>query len=630
MFNQSIQAMNSFNVDGVKFNPRNYQVEGLKKILSYLKKAYKSGESRPAFVEYSVGYGKTGIYAFIARHVIRNNKKRKEEGKPPFRVLIIAHQTELTKQNSLFAWDAGVINTVVASELNKGKHAKKLILQDVVFANVKTLDNRIKSGMFKFWKPDLIMVDECHRQDWENFIKYQRGDNTEEDKQAVYTKVLFYFLAKNKNVQVIGGSGSPWRNNKWIKGDYWESCIDRKDTLDLVNEGFLVPIKWGQPKAKYDYSKLDYELKESGLQEIDLKEAEKITSEQLTTTNHICNEVVELTKGRNACLVFCSGQNHLKETRLAFISAGVDENHIGVITDSTNYENRTDILDRAKIGKCKFVLNVAVLTTGVNVPLWDSLVFMRPVGSVVLFVQSVGRVLRKHDDDVKALGYKEKKSALVLDYAGVYGRLGHLADELSEEPSEYENIKKDIVMFNCTGCGQQIKLSSRLCPLCSFDFGEAKVCRGAGNLAGCGHVNKSTARRCEKCHTPLKDVNSELSRDHYCKSEFEPVKTMSFEKVHRGRSKCSVGVHINLVSGRVIDYKWYSSVQLKDFVLMCDISEETKKQIKDCNGALVDNFVIKRRDLILPNAFAAQRIDSTGKGKAPRMMSTTTYYSNHS
>ncbi len=528
------------------FNPREYQNEGLNKIIEHLRYAFSQKECIPAFVEYSVGYGKTGIYAFIARHVTKANHDRTKKGMRPFRVLVIAHQTELTTQNAAFAVKAGVGNTIVASEVNKGKRPKNMNLRDVVFANEKTLVNRLEdpeSKMFDDWTPDLIMVDEAHRLPWQDYMKFKAGALGEDVKPSSYTRILNYFLERNPRCQLIGGSGSPWRNNEWMKGPFWKECIDRKDTLDLVKEGFLVPVQWGVHTEGYDYSGLDYELDDIGETEIDLKAAEKITSSQKTTTEKVCAEIAEISKERNACLIFCSGQDHLKETKEALISAGVDESQIGVITESTGYTTRTEILNRARRGECKFVLNVSVLTTGVNVPLWDMLVFLRPVGSVVLFTQSVGRVLRLHDDEVKELGFAPKKNALVLDYAGVYERLGHLAEELSNEEATIDLKEKKKKIGICSACEKEISFHAVICCHCGHDHGEPKQCKGSGRNKGCGHMNRSTAMRCEECHTPLRDVNEKLSGKHYRKSkhEFEEVSSMGFTQPHAATENAALG-----------------------------------------------------------------------------------------
>lgn len=84
----------SLNQAGV-FDPRDYQEDGLNKIMHHLSNTFIKGICEPAFVEYSVGYGKTGIYAFIARKVTEGNRLRAFKGKSTFKVLVIARQTEL-------------------------------------------------------------------------------------------------------------------------------------------------------------------------------------------------------------------------------------------------------------------------------------------------------------------------------------------------------------------------------------------------------------------------------------------------------------------------------------------------------------------------------------------------------
>ena len=93
-------------------------------------------------------------------------------------------------------------------------------------------------------------------------------------------------------------------------------------------------------------------------------------------------------------LIFAATQRHTGQVAKALGMLGVSESDIGVIIDSTGDKERSSILERAKAGNCKYVINVGVLTTGVNVPRWDTLVFLRPICSLVLLIQAIGRVLR--------------------------------------------------------------------------------------------------------------------------------------------------------------------------------------------------------------------------------------------
>ena len=496
------------------FDPRDYQVEGLNKIMAHLSQAFTRGKCRPAFVEYSVGYGKTGIYAFIARQVTTANAARRSKGKASFKVLVIARQTELVDQNAKFAWSSGVPNTVVASDLNKGKHAKNLKLQDVVFATEQTLWNRMKSGMFDSWVPDLVLIDECHQLDWKDIVKWARGDQGDKCKPKTYTSIILKLLKLNPKMQIIGGTGSPWRNNEWIKGPFWKDCIDRKNTEDLINAGWLVPIQWGVPESEYDYSSIEHDYS----QNLDLNEEEidAIATQDETLTHSIMREIVTNSEDRRGVLVFCAGRHHLEEAKEGLILAGITEDQIGIITDSTGYAVRTEILDRAKTGACKYVLNIGVLTTGVNVPIWDHIALLRPMGSVVMFTQSVGRVLRLFDG---------KEDALVSDYAGCVERLGLITDQKMFEDGVYKKVSAKQSIRICGACQTENARQAIRCRNddCDHWFTEPAFCEHYVNGEQCGHKNVPSARMCGGCGGQLRDPNEKLNGKHYTEDMLKPI-----------------------------------------------------------------------------------------------------------
>lgn len=509
--------MIDFNINqlGV-FNPRDYQNDGLNKIMVHLNEAFQAERCVPAFVEYSVGYGKTGIYAFIARYVTQNNKARVEKGLRPFRVLVVARQTELVDQNSKFAWSAAVPNTVVASDLNKGKHAKNIKLQDVVFATEKTLWNRIESGMFKDWVPDLILPDECHQIDWEDIMKWMKGHQTDSCKAKTYTKIFIHFLKRNKLCQIIGGTGSPWRKNAWIKGPFWQKCIDRKNTEDLIKAGWLVPIQWGAPEVEYDYSSIEHDYS----QNLDLNEAEleAIATEDETLTHSIMREIVYNSKDRKGVLVFCAGKHHLEEAKEGLKLAGVDDSQIGIITDSTGFTARKEILDKAKTGEIKYTLNIGVLTTGVNVPMWDHIALLRPMGSIVMFTQAVGRVLRL---------FEGKVDALVSDYAGCVERLGMVTEQKIFEEGVYTRARAKKRIRYCGTCNTENAAQAIKCrnENCNHWFVEPVKCEHMINpFKKCNFENVPSARMCGGCGGQLRDPNEKLNDKCYTEDMLKPIK----------------------------------------------------------------------------------------------------------
>ncbi len=519
---QGVIDLINFNIERHgTFNPRDYQEHGLNKIMEHLSDAFANDICAPAFVEYSVGYGKTGIYAFIARKVTEQNKSRKAQGKPTFKVLVIARQTELVDQNAKFAWSSDVPNTVVASDLNKGKHAKNLKLQDVVFATEQTLLNRMKSGMFNGWVPDLILIDECHQVDWKDIVKFSKGDQGENCKPKTYTSVILMLLKQNPKVQIIGGTGSPWRMNEWIKGPFWQKCIDRMNTEDLIEAGWLVPIQWGIPEIEYDYSSVEHDYS----QNLDLNENEldKIATEDEPLTQAIMRDVVKNSVNRQAVLVFCAGKHHLEEAKQGLILARIDESQIGVITDSTGFITRSEILDRARAGKCKYVLNIGVLTTGVNVPRWDHIALLRPMGSVVMFTQSVGRVLRLFEET----GYI-KEDALVSDYASCVERLGLITDQKMFAEGVYKKASAKKRIRICGVCGVENALQAIKCRNedCDHWFTTPVTCEHRKAFKKCSHKNAPSARMCGGCGGQLRDPNEKLNGKHYTEDMLKPIASM--------------------------------------------------------------------------------------------------------
>lgn len=594
--------MIDFNVNraGV-LDPRDYQNDGLNKIMAHLAEAFKGGICSPVFVEYSVGYGKTGIYAFIARKVTERNYARKKENKKPFRVIIIARQTELVDQNSKFAWSSGVPNTVVASDLNKGKHAKKLKLQDVVFATEQTLLNRINSGMFNSWEPDLILIDECHQLDWKDIIKWQKGHQTENCKAKTYTNVILHFLRKNPLLQIVGGTGSPWRMNEWIKGPFWQTCIDRMNTENLIDKGWLVPIQWGIPEAEYDYSEIEHDYSQN--QDLSENELDEIATKDRTLTQNIMREIVNNSEDRQAVLVFCAGKHHLQEAKEGLILAGVGESQIGLITDSTGYAVRTEILDRARAGNCKYVMNIGVLTTGVNVPRWDHIALLRPMGSVVMFTQSIGRVLRLFEE----LGYK-KENALVSDYAGCVERLGLITDQKMFADGVYKRSRAKKRIRYCGSCSTENAAQAIKCrnEHCDHWFVEAKECEHNIGFKKCSYKNAPSSRMCSGCGGQLRDPNESLNGKHYTEDMLKPITSVKM----RSASSREIIVEYTFQDGFIAleqfypfpapnKPKWQSETWPR-FLKEHLISDESFVEIADCKNAR--EIVSKSHLFKTPNA----------------------------
>ncbi len=474
---------------GIEFRP--YQSKIIENSIEHFKKS-----PDPVVVSASVGAGKSLIAAAIAKHVAEKNG----------RTMVIQRQGELADQNSGAAWSLGLMNSVYSASLKIKSMAHK-----VIYATEGTIYNALNTDFANF-KLDLIIIDECHQCD------YERDDSQ-------FMTILNHFYTINPKLRVLGLTGSPFRGVTSIIGPFWKDMIGNISTDKLIDEGYLVPPTFGWPDGdeEFDFSSLE---PSSSTGEYTEKQLDEILNSNPTLTQSIIAEVVHRTKDRHGVLIFASTKRHTKE-----IAKALPEGSYGIITDATPDAKRAKILDDARNGRLKYVVNVSCLTTGVDVPRWDTLVYLRPVGSLVLLTQSIGRILRLCPE----IG---KESGLVLDYAGVMDRLGHLYNNPILDQAGLEKAKRDGNIIHCPRCNEENSDTARRCigrdrlepdGRCGF-FWKSNLC------PKCGTENDISASECRQpsCRYQLRDPNKSLLRKAYSDTELVAVKSMDLHPTRNG------------------------------------------------------------------------------------------------
>lgn len=142
----------------------------------------------------------------------------------------------------------------------------------------------------------------------------------------------------------------------------------------------------------YDLSEFEASS-EDGVADFDAKTLRKMEQkihEEATMTKRIMEKVHEICKNRNGVLVTCAGERHCKEAAAA-LPPGTTYR---IITGKTGDNQRKEWLKEAYEGKVKYIFQVQALTTGVNVPFWDTSVILRKIGSLTLLIQLLGRGMR--------------------------------------------------------------------------------------------------------------------------------------------------------------------------------------------------------------------------------------------
>ena len=514
-----------------EIEPRPYQWLVYEKTAEVIRKFGK--QPKPSYVTASVGAGKTIMIAMIARRF----QDMGWEG------LVIARQGEIIEQDAEELWNLSVKNSLFSASLGRKAYAYPLIAgtEGTIINGIfdKTADDgTVTKSLLSDFTPRYILVDECHQVNWQDII----SECPETQYGVIMNELNLRCKAKyGHEVIVIGYTGSPFRGVESIKGAYWKHEIVNISTKYLVDIGFLVPTIFGGQ----DIEELQYDLHEFSSSDVDgvqdftaeqMKQMEMSILKQDDKLEKIMKKVVELTAGRNGVLITCAGKRHCKD-----VAKYLPEGSYAIVTEDMGMKARRKALSDAYTGKIKYVLQVAALTTGVNIPLWDCSVVLRKIMSLTLLVQLLGRGMRLLKKEQIDAGY-HKEDHLVLDFSGTMFELGQLYEDPILEEAEAQRAKRSGEQVPCPKCQTMNSPYARRCIgkdatspdgrceeffsfiRCGFDKHGIRIFDD-----GCGTKNDPTARYCRQCDHVLRDPNAALNERAYTDNEWTEVKDFKIE-----------------------------------------------------------------------------------------------------
>lgn len=527
-----------------EIEPRPYQWLVYEKTAEVIRKFGK--QPKPSYVTASVGAGKTIMIAMIAARFQAMNK-RPEELEPGEELdwygMVIARQGEIADQDAEEMWNMQVKNSLFSASLNRKSTAYPIIcgtegtIINGLFDKHGPDGEVIKSPLSDF-TPRYILVDECHQVNWQDIL----ADKPETQYGIIMTELNRRCKAKyGHEVIVIGYTGSPFRGVESIKGAYWKHEIVNISTKYLVDLGFLVPTIFGGQ----DIEDLQYDLHEFASSDVDgvqdftdsqLKEMQEEILKQGTLTQKIMLKVMELTRDRLGVLITCAGKKHCKEA-----AKYLPEGSYSIVTEDMGQKARRKALKDAATGRKKYTLQIGCLTTGVNIPYWDTSVILRKIMSLTLLTQLLGRPMRLLKPDQIAAGLV-KENHLCLDFTGTMFELGGLYEDPILEEAEAQRAKRSGEQVPCPKCQTMNSPYARRCIgkdatspdgrceeffsfiRCGFDKHGIRIFDD-----GCGTKNDPTARYCRQCDHVLRDPNAALNERAYTDNEWTEVKDFKIE-----------------------------------------------------------------------------------------------------
>ena len=364
------------------------------------------------------------------------------------RVMILAHVKELLAQNAdkVAALCPGIPVGVYSAGLGRRDTG-----QPIVVAGIQSAYNRAEL----FGRRDLLVIDEAH-------LVPPGGE-------GMYRTFLEAMRRINPLVRLIGVTATPYRLDGGAicrPGNLLTDICYRAEVKPLIAQGYLSPIT---SKAGHSSIRLDGLHTRAG--EF-VQEDVDAAVDNADAIDSACRDAVAQAAGRRTVIVFCSSVEHARHVAKKLRDLTGDET--AVLTGETPAQERAAILRRFR-GKdlapdlfgqterpLRWLCNVSVCTTGLDIPNIDCVVMLRPTQSAGLYVQMVGRGFRLSPETGKA-------NCLVLDYSGNIERHGPVDAVRVREPGHGPKLDAPLAK-ECPNCREMIHPAIMVCPSCGYRF----------------------------------------------------------------------------------------------------------------------------------------------------------------
>lgn len=343
--------------------PRPHQV----RVLEELAAERRCGHTRNLVVA-ATGTGKTWIAAFDYQRLVA------EHGS--LRLLFVAHRKEILTQSIQVyrdvLGDPNFAELLVGGEQpSRGTH---------VFASVQSLDrtdlHNLPPDSF-----DVIVIDELH---------HAAADS--------YVPLLEHLTPR----WLLGLTATPERADGKSILHWFDHRFATETRLGAaLAAGLLVPFHYfgvaDGTDAQHAWTR----------GRLDLAALERVVTADDIQAKRVIDAVLRYTDAtRMRALGFCVGVGHAAVMARAFNAAGLPA--VAVHAGTPDGERR-DALAQLARGGLRAVFTVDLFNEGVDVPAADTVLFLRPTESATVFLQQLGRGLRRHPG---------KSVLTVLDFVG--------------------------------------------------------------------------------------------------------------------------------------------------------------------------------------------------------------------
>lgn len=358
------------------FQPRGAQIEAL----YALKNSRREGADK-GLVYAATGVGKTYLAAFDSAEFEK--------------VLFVAHREEILQQAA-----RSFKNVRHSEDYGFFTGKEKTVGKSVIFASVATLGRTtyLNERYFPEDYFDYIVIDEFHHAVTEQ-----------------YKRIIAYFKPKF----MLGLTATPERMDGRSIYELCDYNVPYQISLqDAINKGMLVPFHY--------YGVYDETVDYSGIRKVKGKyDEEELTKELLVKKRYDLIYKHYMKYRSNKALGFCCSRKHAEEMAKEFCLRNIPAVAVYSNSDGEYSEDRSEALSKLECGEIKVIFSVDMFNEGLDISDIDMVMFLRPTESPVVFLQQLGRGLRKS---------RGKEFLNVLDFIGNYEKAGSAPFLLSGRP----------------------------------------------------------------------------------------------------------------------------------------------------------------------------------------------------
>ncbi len=338
------------------------------------------------------GTGKTRLFTSIIRDIsiggLRHNIN--------YRILIIAHRSELIEQSSRSLDKYRIKHGVLAGTMKD----KRDLTQAVQVASIQTITHPANQCMIDDLKFDFIIIDEAHHAVANSYQK------------------LWEYCPDAKK---LGVTATPWRMNNSGFAQIFDAYIPSMSIKDFIQKGWLATYQYYSIPTSSELVKsiesirefdIDGDYKNSAL--VEVCDTSKIRAQ-------LYDSYEKNVLGKKG-IIYSISREHSEHICLQYRNRGVA---IENIDSKTPAKVREKVIKAFRNGEIDIIVNVDIFSEGFDCPDIEFIQLARPTKSLVKYIQQVGRGLRKNGD----------KKCIILDNVGMYSRFG-----LPDEERDWESF----------------------------------------------------------------------------------------------------------------------------------------------------------------------------------------------